>query len=173
MSWLQERVGEPIAREAGEMTLFVPHGVPGFVAREDGSISLRDILVPIATKPNPQPAVEAAVLMVRSLGLTSGTMHLLHVGSEAGMPAVTVPDQAGWTVSRITAQGEPDEAIVDTAQAVAAGLIVMTTEGPHGFLDGLRGSTCQRVMRRAHCPVMSLPAQQSLSRIRHVLRSDV
>jgi nucleotide-binding universal stress UspA family protein len=168
MSWLQERVGEPIAREAGEMTLFVPHGAPGFVAHEDGSISLRDILIPIATKPNPQPAVEAAVLMMRSLGLASGTMHLLHVGSGAAVPAVTVPDQPGWTVNRITAQGNPDEAIVRIAEAVEAGLIVMTTEGPHGFLDGLRGSTCQRVMRRAHCPVMGLPADQSPSRMRHV-----
>jgi len=166
--WLQEHVGEPIAREAGEMTLFVPHGVSGFVAREDGSISLGDILIPIATKPSPQPAIEAAVLMIRTLGMASGTMHLLHVGPAVGAPSVAVPDQPGWTVNRITAQGDPDEVIVRTAEAVAADLIVMTTEGPHGFLDGLRGSTCQRVMRRAHTPVMSLPANESLSRIRHV-----
>jgi nucleotide-binding universal stress UspA family protein len=171
MRWLQERVGEPIAREAGEMTLFVPHGVPGFVAREDGSVSLGEILIPIAAKPSPAPAVEAAVLMMRALGLASGTMHLLHVGPAAAAPAVNIPDQPGWTVNRITAQGNPDEAIVETAEAVAADLIVMTTEGPHGFLDGLRGSTCQRVMRRARCPVMSLPANQSLSRIRHVWSS--
>jgi nucleotide-binding universal stress UspA family protein len=168
MSWLQERVGEPIARESGEMTLFIPHGVPGFVAHEDGSISLRDILIPIDSRPDPQPAVEAAVLMMRSLGLDSGTVHLLHVGPVTEVPAITVPDHPGWTVHRITAQGSPDETIVHVAEDVAADLIVMTTEGPHGFLDGLRGSTCQRVMRRAPCPVMSLPADQSLSRIRHV-----
>lgn len=119
MSWLQERVGEPIAREAGEMTLFVPHGVSGFVAHEDGSIALRDVLIPIANKPDPQPAVEAAVLMMRSLGLTSGTMHLLHVGSVDEVPSVTVPDQPGWTVRQIVGQGSPDEVIVHTAEAVA------------------------------------------------------
>jgi nucleotide-binding universal stress UspA family protein len=171
MSWLQQRVGEPIAREAGEMTLFVPHGVPGFVARRDGSVSLGNILIPIASKPSPQPAVEAAVLMMRTLGLASGTMHLLHVGPAGEAPAVSVPDQPGWTVNRITVQGDPDAMIVETAESVAADLIVMTTEGPHGFLDGLRGSTSQRVMRRANCPVMSLPANESLSRIRHVWSS--
>jgi hypothetical protein len=29
------------------MTLFTPHGVEGFVSRQDGSISLRNILIPV------------------------------------------------------------------------------------------------------------------------------
>ena len=40
------------------MTLFIPHGVGGFVSREDGSISLRNILIPVAIKPRPQPSVK-------------------------------------------------------------------------------------------------------------------
>src|SRR5215470_5473522 len=56
--WLQHSVAEPIARQSGQMTLFIPHGVEGFVSRQDGSVSLRNILIPITSKPRPQPAIE-------------------------------------------------------------------------------------------------------------------
>src|SRR5262249_42640585 len=32
MSWLARSVGQPIARRSGQMTLFTPHGVEGFVS---------------------------------------------------------------------------------------------------------------------------------------------
>jgi nucleotide-binding universal stress UspA family protein len=157
MRWLEKRVGEPIAREAGEMTLFVPHGVPGFVSREDGSVALRNILIPIARTPRAQPAVDAAARMIRSLELASGTVTLLRVGPSSEAPSVSIPDNPGWILNRIAAEGEPDEIILQTADTLGADLIVMTTEGPHGFLDALRGSTSERVLRRSRCPVLSLP----------------
>ena len=60
MLWLDKSVGKPIAHEAGQITLFIPNGVEGFVSRQDGSISLRNILIPVTSKPRPQPSVEAA-----------------------------------------------------------------------------------------------------------------
>jgi len=51
MRWLEKSVGGPIARRAGQMTLFTPHGVEGFVSRQDGSISLQNILIPVTIKP--------------------------------------------------------------------------------------------------------------------------
>lgn len=165
--WLKERVGEPIAREAGEMTLFLPHGVRGFVSPEDDSISLRNILIPIAQKPSGEPAVEAAALMVQSLGVPPGTFHVLHVGSAADAPSTPLASFApGWKVSRLVTEGEPSEVILRRAEEVGADLIVMTTEGPHGFLDALRGSTSERVLRKTPCPVLSLPAEAWSSRMR-------
>jgi nucleotide-binding universal stress UspA family protein len=38
---------------------------------------------------------------------------------------------------------------------------MMTTDGRQGFLDALRGSHSERVLRRAPCPVLVLP-QNSL-----------
>jgi nucleotide-binding universal stress UspA family protein len=159
MHWLQQRVGEPISRKAGETTLFVPHGVSGFVSREDGSVSLRNILIPIAHTPHAQPAVDAAARLIRSLELASGTVHLLHVGSPAQAPTLTIPQLSGWTANQVSMQGEADAVILQIAEQIDADLIMMTTEGPHGFLDALRGSTSERVLRRSHCPVASLPAQ--------------
>jgi nucleotide-binding universal stress UspA family protein len=164
--WLKERIGEPIARGAGEMTLFIPHGVRGFVGREDGAVSLRNVLIPVAHQPSAEAALEAAALMVRCLGIEAGTFHLLHAGSAAEAPVVTCRCPAGWAATRLAREGDPAEVIVETAGSVGADLIVMTTEGRQGFLDALRGSTSERVLRRTPCPVMSLPAGQWLSRLR-------
>ncbi len=157
MRWLGKAVGEPIARGAGEMTLFIPHGVKGFVSRDDGSVSLKSILVPVTQRPRPQPAVEAAARLIRNLKLPPGVVTLLHVGAEGDAPALRLPDGSDWQWTRSNATGDPVEMILETASAVAADLIIMTTEGPNGFLDGLRGSTSERVLRKAQCPVASLP----------------
>jgi len=48
------------------------------------------------------------------------------------------------------------ETILDAADR--CDLIVMATEGTHGILDALRGSTTSRVVRAAPCPVLAVPA---------------
>jgi nucleotide-binding universal stress UspA family protein len=157
MRWLDRSVGKRIARRSGETTLFLPHGARGFVSREDGSVSLGSILIPIAAKPRPQPGIEAAVRLIENLDLPEGKVTLLHAGPAGDMPAVDVPRDARWTWERVTREGEPVAVILETAAASSADLIVMTTDGPEGFLDGLRGTTSERVLRRAGCPVASLP----------------
>ena len=162
LRWLEKSVGKPIARAAGQMTLFIPHGVEGFVSRQDGSISLRNILIPVTSKPRPQPSVEAAARLIRNLQLPSGIVTFLHVGPASEMPSVRLPENNGWTWNRLARAGEPADTILQTATEVGADLIVMTTDGPDGFLDGLRGTTSERVLRKARCPVTNLPAGSML-----------
>ena len=163
MRWFQKSVGEPIARGSGQITIFVPHGVEGFVSRATGAVSLRTILIPIAQKPSPQPALDAAARFVRNLQLTAGTVTLLHVGDDGDAPAVRYPDVPGWTWNRMTTTGDPADRILHVAGDIAADLIVMTTDGPDGFLDGLRGTTSVRVLNKARCPVANLPVGARLA----------
>ena len=162
MGWLAKSVGEPIARGAGEMTLFIPHGIEGFVSREDGSVRLQNILIPITRKPRPQPAVEAAARLIRNLQLPTGTVTLLHVGPAGEMPSVNLPELPGWTWNRVVKAGEKADTILQTADELGADLMVMTTDGPDAFLDALRGTTSERVLRKAHCPIANLPAGSKL-----------
>ena len=157
--WLGNSVGEPIARRAGQMTLFIPHGAPGFVSA-DGAVSLRRILIPIAAKPRPQPAVEAARRLISALNLPAGEVILLHVGAEDDAPAVTLPSPSGngWTWQRINRSGDVVASILEAASEMAADLVVMTTDGPDGFLDALRGATSERVLQSVKCPLLNLPA---------------
>jgi len=162
MRWLAKSVGKPIARGSEQMTLFIPHGVKGFVSQQDGSISLKNILIPVTMKPRPQPSVEAAARMIRNLQLPTGVVTLLHVGPAAEAPAVVLPKGTHWTWNSVTKSGEPADVILQTAMELPANLIIMTTDGPDGFLDGLRGTTSERVLLNVRCPLLNLPVGSML-----------
>jgi nucleotide-binding universal stress UspA family protein len=155
--WLTGSVAEPIARKATEMTLFIAADTRGFVSPDDGSVSLRNILIPVALSPRPQPAIEAAARLVRSLELDEGTFTLLHVGDGNEMPAVRTRDVPGWTWAEDVRSGDVIQSIIDAAKETKADLIVMATDGRNGFLDGLRGSHSERVLRQAGVPLLTVP----------------
>jgi nucleotide-binding universal stress UspA family protein len=155
--WLSSSVAEPIARRATEMTLFIPGEAAGFISAEDGSVSLKSILIPITSSPRPQPALEAAVRLVRSLNVSEGTFTLLHIGDSDSMPDVCTPDVPGWNWTKELRSGAVIQAILDVSAETHAGLIVMSTDGRNGFLDGLRGSHTERVLRQASVPLLTVP----------------
>jgi nucleotide-binding universal stress UspA family protein len=155
--WLSQTEAEPIARRSLVMTLFVPRRVQGFVSVETGAVQLENILIPVDQAPYPQSAADAALALVFALGCAPVRFTLLHVGGEAEVPEVELPLQAGWTVDRLTRGGEVVESILAVAEERDADLIVMATEGHQGFLDALRGSTTERVLRGAKCAVLAVP----------------
>jgi len=156
-TWMGASVAEPLARSAGEMTLLVPEGAPGFVRPEDGAATLKSILVPVASQPSPGPAIEAARRMMLQMPEAKGTATVLYVGDPSGMPELSLPDVPGWTWNRVGRSGDVVETILQTAADVSADLVAMTTQGRHGFLDALRGSTTERVLRQARCPMLTMP----------------
>jgi nucleotide-binding universal stress UspA family protein len=156
--WLHHAVAEPVARQAAQMTLFIPGGQAGFVSADDGSVSLTNILIPIAATPRAQPAVEAAARLAGGLNCQRGTFTLLHVGHTDDMPAVHCPEIPGWEWNKVTQTGDVIQTIFDTASDTPADLIVMATDGRHGFLDALRGSHSERVLRHAPAPLLTVPA---------------
>jgi len=158
VQWLSKSVAAPIARKSHQMTLFLPKGVDGFVSVRDGSISLRSILIPVATSPPAQAAVQAAVRIVSQLNCPSGVFTLLHVGDKKDMPDVRLPELPGWSWNTVVRTGDVVDVITETALEVKAGLIALTTEGRHGFLDALRGSHSERILQKAPCPLLAIPA---------------
>jgi nucleotide-binding universal stress UspA family protein len=56
--------------------------------------------------------------------------------------------------------GRPDEQIVDLAEEISAGLIVMGSRGLGGIRRLLMGSVSDSVVRHAHCPVLIVRAQK-------------
>jgi nucleotide-binding universal stress UspA family protein len=156
--WLSRSVAVPVALASRQMTLFIPKGTTGFVSPQDGSISLTNILIPVASTPPAQAALQAAVRMAYRLNCHSGVFTVLHVGEEADMPKLHFTDMPGWRWDKATKQGDVVEVICRTAEEIKADLIVMTTEGRHGFLDALRGSHSERVLHKAPCPLLAIPS---------------
>src|SRR5262249_25710541 len=130
----------------------------GFVSERDGSISLRRILIPVADSPSPQLALEATARLVTRLGLTGGTFALLHVGEfQEAMPNVRRYEVEGWEWTEEVRSGDVIDTILNTALEKQADLIVMSTDGRNGFLDGLRGSHSERVLRHCSAPLLTIP----------------
>jgi nucleotide-binding universal stress UspA family protein len=161
MRWLRKSTAAPLARRSGQMTLFIPAGLDGFVSLANGSVSLRSVLVPMASTPRPQPAVAAAVRLVRRLECATGEFTLVHIGAAGTMPAVRRPTVPGWVWTTATGSGDVVDGIIGMARDTKADLIVMTTNGRDGFLDALRGSHSERVLSRAPCPVLAIPDESS------------
>jgi nucleotide-binding universal stress UspA family protein len=164
--WTHKQVAEPIARHSGEMTLFIPHGVDGFVSVDDGTVNLRNILIPVDYSPDPQIAIDGAVSLAYALECHRMIFTLLHVGEEERFPNVITPQREMWRWRKIYGQGSIEQQILEAANENHADLIVMATQGHHGFLDALRGSTTERIVRNSECPVLAIPVdnnQQSSS----------
>lgn len=155
--WLARSVAQPIAQQSHLMTLFVPVGVEGFVSRTDGSVRLRSIVIPVAADPKPERAIDAASRLASALEPDPVTLTTLHVGDPEAGPTLGVEQRDGWTWNHLTRSGEPVESILALAAEQRADLIVMTTRGRHGFLDALRGSTTEQVLRHARCPLLAVP----------------
>jgi len=162
--WLGKSVAEPVARKAGEMTLLIPGDVEGFVSSRDGSVSLSKILIPIAQTPNPQAAVNTAALMVEKLNIPQGAFILMHVGTANTMPACRYPEVPGWTWDKELRSGEVIGSIVNAAKEHKVDLVVMATDGRDGFLDGIRGSHSERVLRHGAAPLLTVPIESRVSR---------
>jgi nucleotide-binding universal stress UspA family protein len=54
------------------------------------------------------------------------------------------------------------DSIIEAAGDWQPDLIGMPTAGHHGFLDALRGSTTERVLRRAPCPLLVVPVANTV-----------
>jgi len=155
--WLHSALAEPIARTANAPTLFVPRRIQGFIHPDSGKVRLATILIPIDRQPNPQSAMDAAAALVRTLGVQDVHFILLHVGPEENVPVVVLPTDAGWTSEIETWEGDPVDHILASAEVNDADLIVMAKGGQKNILDALRGSTTERVVREAKCPLLVVP----------------
>jgi len=64
----------------------------------------------------------------------------------------------GVEVDGTVIMGHASQVILDEAERLPADLIIMGTRGLTGFKHALLGSTAERVVRMAHCPVMTVKA---------------
>ncbi len=155
--WLKGSVAEAVFRRSALPTLFIAPGARGFVGQVSGDIQLRRVLVPVDFSPRPGPALEAVHRFCRLMTDTKIAVHLLHVGEKAP-PLHIKSSHSGSLPAVILRSGNVVKTIVETAIELDVDLIGMPTAGHHGVLDALRGSTTERVIRHAPCPVFALSA---------------
>lgn len=129
------------------------------------------VLVPTDFSVASDAALEYAVMFTRTF---VGSLHLLHVASDAGTPGHAHGDGRTQTTfghmqDRLTRTGTPTDvttkivegpdpalAIVEHARSMDAELIAMGTHGRSGMSHLLMGSVAERVVRTSPCPVLTL-----------------
>lgn len=155
--WAHKSIAEPLARESGAMTLFVPQSGRGFVSLATGEVRLGRILIPVDSEPNAQVALDEAYFLASGLGAEETQFKLLHVGEGENLPKLRLPKHPGWTWEEVVLGGDPVTQILRLEAEWGPDLIILATRGRLDLLDALRGSTTERVVRGTHCPVLAVP----------------
>jgi len=143
---------------------------------KSAELAVKRILVPIDFSETSLHALRYALTFAREL---EASVHLLHVYEPptfmAGYPTlpIVVPDgqvvqKARMQLDRVAREatdrdvpvecfvrkGKPHQEIVDLAKEQRIDLIVISTHGYTGLKHTLLGSTAERVVRHAGCPVL-------------------
>ena len=155
--WLYREVAAPLVSRSALPALFVPPAVNGFVDANTGHVRLRRIVLAIDQHPHPRAAIAMLPAIVGAFHPGACDVELLHVGTAATLPRVDLPEVDGWTWRARVIDGEVVEGILRAATEGPADLLVLTTQGRRGFLDALRGSTTEQIVRGACCPVLAVP----------------
>ncbi|MSO67866.1 MAG: universal stress protein [Pseudolabrys sp.] len=155
--WLHGSVAEKLARHAKAPTLFVPANARGFVDQARGEVYLRRVLIPVDREPGPAAAIATIMKFAHTLAGFGVEERLLHVGSNP--PQVKRHTDPHHPVPVAVRRGNVVETIIEAASDWQPDLIGMPTAGHHGFLDALRGSTTERVLRQAPCPLLAVPVR--------------
>lgn len=160
-SWIMPSKAEQIAESVRDIcipTLFVPANSRGCVDATSGEVTMNHVLVPVDHQPASEGAVERGLRALAMHGGAEADLTLLHIGSETDFPKVEVPE-GPWRIKRVARKGNPAAEIVAAAKQLEANLIIMVTDGSHGLLDVLRGTTTEQVLRQSPCPVLAVPAE--------------
>lgn len=154
--FVQGSVAETVARRAAINALFVAPGALGFVHPTRGEWRLKRILAPVDTHPDPNHALPV-IRALAGLPETPAEIRFLHVGS---MPPTFAQKTGALKQDDVVLRnGSAIDGILAEAEDWQADLVAMPTAGHDGMMDALRGSTTERVLRQAPCPVLAIPAR--------------
>jgi len=145
-------------------------------------VAVKRILAPIDFSPDSLRALAYARDLAKRFGAELLLLHVVDQSYLGGAPALTMANpgfaevlneqwhraseeierlgarlKQQWPRSRILLQrGAPSQSIVDTARRRGVDLIVMATHGRTGLAHVLIGSVAERVVRHAHCAVLTV-----------------
>ena len=155
--WLRGSVSEPVLRKCRKRTIFIPEQVNGFINSE-GRINLENIIIPVDFEPNPLPAIRYTVDFVRTYSISEKiNVYIFHVGDSIKLDRIEMYSDERIKIFKEIISGNVIEEIMKKSKLINANLMVMPTSGHNGILDILRGSTTERLLHHAECPVLAYP----------------
>lgn len=169
---------------AGLIPLYAEELNPGVEGlTEDVMVEIRQILCPIDFSEISRHALEHAVVIAKWYESRITALHVIHAPffppppilvaefTETTAPVVSnrqareeelrrwlePADRAGVETDVVVDEGNTAHRIVDHARSRQVDLIVMGTHGLSGFERFMLGSVAEKVLRKASCPVVTVP----------------
>lgn len=149
--WLSGSVAIETLRVTRIPALLLGPAAAPFIDEASGRLNLSTILFPVATSPSPLEAERTFRELMGNIPAQLTHAHVTEGGEDSARLKQLFP-------GLVTLEGDVVGAILQAARGSGAGMIVMPTAGQHGFIDALRGSVTQRILRDAPCPILALPA---------------
>ena len=156
--WLRGSVSEELARRSHIPTLFLGPSTQGFVETATGDMHLERVLIPVAHEPSPLHSLNILTDILAPFGVAPTAFRFLHIGSDP--PKISASSGAMCLHDVEVAEGPVVDTILRVARDHQAHMIAMPTAGREGFLDALRGSTTEQVLRQAPCPLLAIRATE-------------
>jgi nucleotide-binding universal stress UspA family protein len=129
-------------------------------------IELKQILHPTDFSANSTRALEYACSLAGRYGAELHLVHVLqdpdyyeHLSKHANEELAALPDKVSsfsGSVTRDVCTGVPFVEIIRYAKENAIDLVVMGTHGYSGMKHLIIGSVAENVVRKAHCPVLTV-----------------
>jgi len=144
---------------------------------EPGGLKVKSILVPIDFSNTSRAALRYAVTLARDYSADISLIHVVEPEAyglladlELSESRITFVESATARLAKVAKEevpssievrpwvqiGAPYEQITSAAKILNADLIVISTHGYTGFRHAILGSTAERVVRHADCPVLVL-----------------
>lgn len=165
-------VAESVARNLAVPTLIVPIDRPGLADPHNGSLRLRNVVVPAGDATMAAEGLravrwlleEVSGVPIRSSGMAvdepGAEVHVVRVAD--GGESLPVEDP-GFPVTRHHVRGHLETELARRVDELDADLVVMATRGHDGAVDVLVGSHTERLLRRLGRPVLVVPLGARLS----------
>jgi len=170
---------ERVVRHAGCPVLAVPTRSTSKRRGSSGPLKLKRILVPVDFSDTAKDALPWAAFLAAPFGAEIILFHVVeklpigafwgrvrvnettavrrkHATADLELLAESVRKASGLSLSVLVHEGKPFQEICTAANTLGADLIVLTTHGYTGLKHVWLGSTSERVVRHADCPVLAV-----------------
>jgi nucleotide-binding universal stress UspA family protein len=146
-----------LAASFRQTTLYIPDDARPFVDVSTGEITLRRILLPLATEPSPEKSISMVRRLFSFFPGESPAILAVHAGDSFPPVPQTLIQGLNWEARTIARNGESlAHTLANLANAELADLIIMSTNGRDSFSQKIMGSITEQVVRHAPCPVLAV-----------------
>ncbi len=149
-------VAEALASETRVDTLFVPDDARPMVDADDGTLSLRSVVIPVGSQEATSVALDALQRLAGRTSTDKLQVHLVHAGRRDLLSNIVFPEGATWERFDHEVRGAVAESVCREAEERNADLIITATEGHYDARDILLGTRSERMIHRATVPVLEV-----------------